>query len=142
MHRSVWNPVTLQIEKLTGTFYHLVDVELRETELPVATVHSFEVLVDPVHNRSFWILRVNICLSTLKTLYSIMQSSICWIQLEVSNGLDSRSLPASIIFIIVAVKHMIREYPTKGILMIISRLFLQSSCLFNLQILGVECLIL
>ena len=88
-------------------------------------IHALKVLIDAEGERFGRIVVLQVGLGTLEALDTIVKSCVGGIQLEVLDGSDAWSLPASITFVIVTVQHVVRGQGTEDILVIGTRLGLE-----------------
>ena len=133
---SLRNPISIQINKLPGTFDHLLGIEFRKSELHMASIHPIIVLINSKHINLLWIIFLFIGLRTLETLNTVMQCCIRWIQFKLLKRLYFWLLPSTILAIIVADQHMISKNAPKNILMVFIRSCLLVLRLFNNQVIG------
>lgn len=142
MLRPLWDPVSVQINQLPCAFNHLLGIEFRKAKLPMTSIHPLIVLVNSKHVYLPRIIFFFIRLCTFETLNTVVQCCIRWIQRQLFEWLYLWNLPPTILPIKVTNKHVIREYPSKNILMIFTRLFILFFRLFNHQVFSIKSLIM
>lgn len=108
----------------------------------MATVHSFEVLVDSVKNNLCWVFLTKIGFATFEALDTVMKCCICWIKLKWFDRLDYWCLPATVVNIVIAMEHVVGGDASKDVLMVIAWFLQEIRSLLNDQVFGLKGMIL
>lgn len=131
---SQGNPVPIHVNQSAGTLNHFSAIEFREAQLPMTRVHSLVILVYSEHV-DLILAFFFVCFCSLKTLYTVMQSRVGWIQVKVLEWLYFWTLPASVVPVVIAHKHVVCKHPSEDVLVIVTRFRLFFCGFLNNQIL-------
>lgn len=105
MKGSARNPFLLHLDQFFYAFNHFFWRKLRETKLSVRTVHSFEVFVWAEQHHA--VIVGDISFEAFKALDAVVKGRICRVQFKRLISLDDRTLPSSVVDIIINVNHVI-----------------------------------
>jgi len=137
MHRTFRDPIFLYLQQLFCCFNHLMNIECGDSQLKVTLVHSSEIAIDSVsHNSSIYCF-VSFC--TFKTLYAVVKCCIFWHQLERYIWNNHRSLPATILTVIIDFQHVVSSDAAERILVICWWFRFQHISLLNYEVTCHEC---
>jgi hypothetical protein len=107
----------------------------------VAGVHAFEVFVDTVQNNILGVFLTFIGFAPFKALDTVVKSGVCRVEFERLNRLDDRSLPSTVVLIVVAVEHVVGGDASEDVLMVARWFGEEILPLMNNEVFCVECLI-